>query len=207
MRRNPKFSDSVFLNCPFDREYAPLFEAIVFCIIDAGFVPRSALEEQDSGDMRLSKLSRIIGGSAYAIHDISRVTLDPKSRLPRFNMPFELGIDIGCRMYSAVTNHGKKKCLVLEAELYRYQAFISDIAGQDIKDHRNDPDRAIDIVRNWLRASSLRKDVPGAAKIKQRFNQFSLALPKLCKESGLNRKDILFVEYVALAEEWLKANS
>ena len=30
-----------------------MFEAIVFCVVDCGFSPRSALEQIDSGDVRL----------------------------------------------------------------------------------------------------------------------------------------------------------
>jgi len=37
--RAPKFADAVFTNCPFDRDYWPLFEALVFCVVDCGFVP------------------------------------------------------------------------------------------------------------------------------------------------------------------------
>jgi hypothetical protein len=34
----------------------------------------------------------------FSIHDISRVELDDHSRLPRFNMPLELGADLGLRL-------------------------------------------------------------------------------------------------------------
>ena len=34
-------------------------------------------------------------------------------------MPFELGIDVGCRLFGNKSQTGKK-CLVLEAEAYRY---------------------------------------------------------------------------------------
>jgi len=37
-------SDNVFINCPFDSDYKPLFDAIVFAIFDFGFVPRCSLE-------------------------------------------------------------------------------------------------------------------------------------------------------------------
>ena len=92
----PRFTDSVFINCPFDVEYAPIFEAIVFCILDCGFIPRCALEEADSGTFRLNKIQKIIRRSEYTIHDLSRVELSTDTRLPRFNMPFELGLDLRC---------------------------------------------------------------------------------------------------------------
>jgi len=34
-----EYEQNVFINCPFDDDYAPLFEAIVFAINDAGFRP------------------------------------------------------------------------------------------------------------------------------------------------------------------------
>ena len=38
-------TDRVFINCPFDQNYKPLFEAIIFTIYDCGFRPICALEE------------------------------------------------------------------------------------------------------------------------------------------------------------------
>lgn len=87
-------SSNVFLNCPLDRGYAPLFEVMVFTVYACGFRPRCALEEADSGEVRVDKIARLIRECHYAIHNISRVELDPVHRLPRFNMPFELGLDL-----------------------------------------------------------------------------------------------------------------
>lgn len=35
---------NVFINCPFDKDYAPLFDAILFAIYKCGFRPRCAME-------------------------------------------------------------------------------------------------------------------------------------------------------------------
>jgi hypothetical protein len=35
------YENSVFINCPFDRAYRPLFEAVVFAAYDCGFYSRS----------------------------------------------------------------------------------------------------------------------------------------------------------------------
>lgn len=201
--RTPSFRDCVFINCPFDGEYWPIFEAIVFSVIDSGFVPRSALEEVDSGEVRLHKIFRLIKQSKYTIHDLSRVGLSDDTSLPRFNMPFELGLDLGCREYGQ-RQLKRKRCLILEAEPHRYKAFLSDIGGQDIRSHKGSPDEAITVVRNWLKTNSGRERVPGPRDIRTRFAGFAAALPRLCDESGLDRHDIQFVEYVTLAEEWIK---
>jgi hypothetical protein len=42
------YANSVFVNCPFDPAYRPLFEAVVFATYDCGFYPRCALEVDDS---------------------------------------------------------------------------------------------------------------------------------------------------------------
>lgn len=73
----PRFADSVFINCPFDKDYWPIFEAIIFSIVNCGFVPRCSLEIQDSGQTRYENIQNIIKSSKYSIHDISRVQLTP----------------------------------------------------------------------------------------------------------------------------------
>jgi hypothetical protein len=201
----PRFSDAVFINCPFDAGYWPIFEAIVFCILDCGFVPRCALEEADSGAFRLSKIQEIIRRAEYTIHDLSRVEISVDTRLPRFNMPFELGLDIGCRVYGSGQAR-KKKCLILDSDPHRYKAFLSDISGQDIQSHQNSPAKAVNVVRHWLRIVSKRSSIPGPIAINGRFARFTSDLPTLCDKSGLDRNDLQFVEYVALAEAWLRAD-
>ena len=45
MSKIPKdYEKNVFINCPFDDSYNPLFEAIVFAVHDIGFRPRCARE-------------------------------------------------------------------------------------------------------------------------------------------------------------------
>lgn len=199
----PAHADSVFINCPFDEQFWPLFEAIVFCVIDCGFVPRCALEEDDSGITRLEKICSLIHGSQYAIHDLSRVEISGPISLPRFNMPFEFGLDLGCRVFGD-RSQSRKKCLVLDSDKYRYRASISDISGQDIKSHENAPATAISVVRAWLRTASGRDSVPGTKSIQKRFVAFTALLPELAEKSGAERQDLQFVEYVTLAEVFIK---
>src|SRR5947208_1882403 len=67
-------SKSVFINCPFDADYAPLFDAIVFATVCCGFIPRSALESGTVSEPRLSRILRALFSSKYSIHDLSRCT-------------------------------------------------------------------------------------------------------------------------------------
>lgn len=199
------FADSVFINCPFDQTYWPTFEAIVFTVIASGFIPRCALEELDSGTVRLAKIQRIIRSCRFGIHDLSRVELTASSGLPRFNMPFELGLDIAARAFGSGLIR-RKQYLILDAVPYRYQQFISDISGQDIRCHRGSPDKATDLVRNWLRNASRRRSVPGPVAIKREFAEFVKWLPENCEKNGFDRNDLLFVEYVEMAQQWIVAS-
>src|ERR1700704_4098519 len=103
----------VFINCPFDREYRELFYAIVFAVKDCGYNARSALEISDAGEARLAKILKLISECGIGIHDISRTELDRRSKLPRFNMPLELGMFLGAKEYGDQKQRDKI-CLVLD---------------------------------------------------------------------------------------------
>ena len=154
------YDRNVFINCPFDGDFQPLRDAIVFAVMNCGFLPRCALERVDSGEVRIEKICRIISECRFGIHDISRTELSADSRLPRFNMPFELGLYLGAARFGEIKQ--RKKCsLIFDTEPYRYQKFLSDIAGQDISAHHGNPAQAISQIRDWLATSSRRSDLPG----------------------------------------------
>lgn len=144
------YEKGVFINAPFDRKYKRLFDALVFAVHDCGFIARCSMEEGDSSNVRVQTIARIIDGCRFGIHDLSRTTLDSKHRLPRFNMPLELGIFLGAKRYVNAKQR-RKSCLVLERDPYRYQIFCSDIGGQDIWPHGNKVEDVIAGVRDWLR--------------------------------------------------------
>ena len=117
------YNSSVFINCPFDDEFESIRNAIVFAIYDCGFIPRCALEENNSGNVRFDKIQRIIAKCKFGVHDISRTELDAHNNLPRFNMPLELGVFLGAKRYGG-PDQRRKNCLILDREQYRYQQFI-----------------------------------------------------------------------------------
>lgn len=143
------FERSVFINCPFDDDYAPILQAILFCIIDLGFTPRLATERLDSAENRLTKIREMIESSRYSIHDLSRCQAKKRGEHFRLNMPFELGVDYGCRTYFG-DGRDQKKILIMEEKPYRYQAALSDLSGCDIQTHGAKFDKALRKVRNWL---------------------------------------------------------
>ena len=199
------YNISVFINCPFDQEYSPIFQSIIFTVIDCGYIARCASEISDSSEVRIDKIIKIISECKYGIHDISRTDLDKKTSLPRFNMPLELGIFIGAKRFG--TNSQKKKiCLILDRTPYRYQSFLSDIAGQDIQAHNNKDTDVITIVRNWIRSTSGRTTIPGGKEILRRYRQFTSELPVIADGLKLTVDEIIFNDYINIISEWLKEN-
>jgi hypothetical protein len=169
-RASRDFDHNVFVNCPFDKDYTTLLRPLLFTIIHLGLNPRIALESRNSGAPRIDKIVSLIRESAYAIHDLSRSKAIRKGELYRMNMPFELGLDVGCQKFST-RRRIAKKCLILDAESYRYQAALSDIAGSDIENHRNEPREVVVLVRHWLSTEARIKSA-GSARIWDRFNDF-----------------------------------
>jgi hypothetical protein len=92
----PGYHDSVFINCPFDEAYNAMLHAIVYAVYRCGFFPKTALDEDNGTDYRLNKIIHLIKDCQYGIHDLSRIELNVTG-LPRFNMPFELGIFFGAK--------------------------------------------------------------------------------------------------------------
>lgn len=199
------FEKNVFINCPFDNQYIPLFRSIVFAIHDAGFRPRCALEVFDAGEVRLLKIIKIISECKYSIHDLSRTELDKVHSLPRFNMPLELGIDFGCKSFGG-SRHKNKRFLIMEKKQYGYQKYISDIAGLDVMSHSNKPRQAIINIRKWLRTVSGRTNIPGASIIYDRYRKFTRELPRRLAKNNLNLSDLTFVDFSYFIAFWLKAN-
>ena len=199
---------NVFVNCPFDENYNPLMEAIIFAIHDCGFIARSALEEEDSAEVRIDKIAKIIKACKYGVHDISRTELGAVTGLPRFNMPLELGLFLGARRFGS-RNDKIKVCLILDSDRYRYHQFCSDIAGQDIQSHDGSPEIAVKVVRNWLRNNSRSTNIviPGGSAMAERFRLFQNELPLLCRVLSLERNELIFNDYTTLISEWLKENS
>ncbi|HEU5281832.1 MAG TPA: hypothetical protein VFU82_07640, partial [Gammaproteobacteria bacterium] len=139
----------------------------------------------------------------YGIHDLSRTELDPKTKLPRFNMPLELGVFLGAT-YLGDKRHQQKKCLILDKEKYRYQKFISDIAGNDPESHDNKPEKIIAKVRNWLAHASKRTDIPGPSQIIRSFNLFNEELPIMCKEAPIKVNELEFYDYALMIAKFIK---
>jgi len=124
---------AVFLNVPYDREYFPLFTALIAGLVALGRIPRCAIEAQDAGTARLEKIYSLLASCGSSIHDLSRVTLSGKFMVPRFNMPFELGIAF------ALARQMPHRIFTFDEEEYRLDASLSDMKAFDPFSHGGTP--------------------------------------------------------------------
>ncbi len=198
------YSNSVFINCPFDDGFKDILYAIIYTVYRCGFVPRSAMEEDNALNSRLSKIENLIQECRFGIHDLSR-TESNISSLPRFNMPFEAGLFFGAKKFGN-KEQKSKVALVLERQKYLYQQFISDLNGIDTKAHNNEPDKAIKIVRDWLQSSSGRKAIDGHLKITSEYKYFMRdVLPGIAQDAGMEINELTFNDYCLFIETYFEA--
>ena len=198
------FENNLFINCPFDNEYKPILKAVVFSAVYLGFNPLLS-ETINSAESRVSRIQKLISLSKYSIHDLSRMESTKKNELARFNMPFELGMDIGCKVYGEDKMHDKY-LLIFDAKSYRYQKAISDLSGNDIEIHNNSPEVAIRKFRNWVRKIK-NEQIDSANKIWRLYNEFNGDFYVIAQEYELSKEDIDEMPWEELCHhinEWLK---
>ncbi len=172
-----------FINCPFDDDYLPCLEALLFVITISGYRVRCALEESDCGDIRFEKLVRLIADSDHTIHDLSRTQVGVTG-LPRFNMPFELGLAMGARQYGSGRQRSKRACIMAARE-HALPRYLSDLAGYDPVVHGDSPHALIRVVRDHLHKSPRGDGLPGAAHIVELFERFRGDVPFLARQARL----------------------
>ncbi|MEI7598297.1 MAG: hypothetical protein WCJ41_03140 [Aestuariivirga sp.] len=117
-------------------------------------------------------------------------------------MPLELGLFLGARQFG-VGRHKAKRCIILDRERYRYQKFISDIAGQDIHSYGTTAAGMIEEVSSWLRHETTLAPVPGGKAIAREFQAFQHNLPNICGAMQLAPEELTFQDYRKMAIEWI----
>ncbi len=201
------FEENVFINCPFDETFYPLLRPLLFTVIYLGLKPRIATERLNSGEARITKIIELIQESKFAIHDLSKIKATKKGEFFRLNMPFELGIDVGCSLFKD-GECAEKKCLILVGERYKYQAAISDLSNSDVANHQNTPEDVVVEVRNWLSSTcGLRAD--GPSKIWDSFNVFMGDNYDALTERGFSKRDIERLPVLELMNDmeiWVENN-
>lgn len=198
------FDKNVFVNCPFDDDFRQLLIGITFTIMYFGYKPRLALERSDSAESRIDKILELIKESKFGIHDLSRIISSDRDEHYRMNMPFELGIDYGCKRLKD-GEWANKKILILEKERYRYQKAISDLSGSDIKNHDNDVSKVIYAVRDWLVIEELQRGASGR-KVWGDYNEFEAYLyDEVVEKDGHESTDkVPIPEILHHMETWFK---
>lgn len=202
----PPFGQSVFVNCPFDDEFAPVLQSVAFCVVYLGFFPRLAPENADNAAARLDRIADLIRGSKYGIHDLSRCKSTMADEYSRMNMPFELGLDHACRRFgnAPLTD---KRILILEHTRYDYQRALSDISGWDIQAHGGDHEKAVRHVRSWLIAQAGAPAI-GAALIQGKYIAFQEWYWERELAAGSSEDDIReypTAELIRAMHEWTDA--
>lgn len=203
---NPPFERSVFINCPFDEDFAPILQSIAFCIVYLGYFPRIAPENADNGAARIDRIIEIIRGSKYGIHDLSRCKAAREGEFNRMNMPFELGLDFSCKKFGA-DNLATKTILVLENTKYDYQKALSDISGWDIQVHAGNHEKAVRHVRSWL-VSQAGAERVGPALIQGKYIAFQEWYFERELAAGSSEEDIKAyptVEMITSMHAWMEA--
>lgn len=201
------FERNVFVNCPFDKRFLRLLRPLLFTISYLELIPRIALERTDSGESRLDKIVQLIRESKYSIHDLSRSEAGAVGELYRLNMPFELGLDYGCRLLG-LPKFRQKKTLVLESVPHRYKAAISDLSGADIECHYNKPYKVIGVVRNWLKSICL-PTAAGPARIEAAFTKFMTDDYNALTAEGFSAADVATLpigETIDRMQKWVEAS-
>jgi hypothetical protein len=122
---------SVFLNIPYDGAFENLYLAYIAGLSAFGLIPRATLEIPTS-QRRLERILELIQHCAYSIHDLSRVQLDRRApRVPRFNMPFELGLAV-----AQDAGNRRETWYICETVPHRINKSLSDLNGTDVRIHR-----------------------------------------------------------------------
>ncbi|MBI3491235.1 MAG: hypothetical protein HY047_05560 [Acidobacteria bacterium] len=123
---NASREHDVFINLPFDSRHERRYIGLIAGLVGLGLNPRCVLEVPPSRD-RLRRLVALIRDCRTSIHDLSEVRLSRRGRyaVPRFNMPFELGLAVA--ISDARRTRLRHEWRVMEAEPFRINESLSDL--------------------------------------------------------------------------------
>jgi hypothetical protein len=150
MRRNLEAYSNfqVFLNYPFDDDFASLADAMNFAVVAGGLLPLCAYDLTTPDRPRLEMLVEAIRCCRYSAHDFSRSEGAGPQNFARMNMPIEMGMAL---FHALHTQRREHRCLFFVPTAHDYKAFASDLAGLDPRVHNNDDTRILTDTYEWLR--------------------------------------------------------
>ena len=175
--RHQKPPAKVFLNIPYDSEFQELYLAYIAGLSAFGHVPRATLEIP-SGTRRLDRIFALIQDCDFSVHDLSRVELDDRRpRVPRFNMPFELGLSLAWQR----TGKEQHAWFVFEAKERRLAKSLSDLNGTDPFIHRGNATGVFRELCNAFLRPGRQPTVPEMRKIYLNLRE---SVPKILRLAG-----------------------
>jgi hypothetical protein len=174
----PVDGQDVFLNVPFDAEYAPLFLALIAGLTALGRTPHCVLEVSSGGRNRLERIFSLMESCDASIHDLSRITLSGPQDVPRFNMPFELG------MAYALARKSPHDFFVLEEKPFRLQVSLSDLNGHDPYIRDSTPSGALCCILDCFGGPSGVPSMSALEMLKRQLTRLALKLQREMKIAG-----------------------
>lgn len=186
-----KEDTKVYINCPYDNDYAPIKYVLLFTILSCGMTPKLASMDKNVGKSRMEKIKELVTMTKYSIHDISRCKAPKKNSWYKMNMPFELGFDFSSKFFSKKMSD--KQYLVLTGGQYNMRHFFSDFMGYDTFCYGESAEKLIGIVRNFFWSvldDSKKKLLPSKTDLWNRYQQFQLDLYDNSKTNGINLQDL-----------------
>jgi hypothetical protein len=179
---------------------------MLFTLVYCNYKPKLS-QSPTAAEQRIEHIIELMKHAKLSIHDLSRVEVNQKSKLPRFNMPLEYGIDLGLYK-SGIKAFKRKRFLLFDREPYRYKAFISDIGGSDIGVHNNKPEDMIKVLRDWL--INFKSPLPSYYQIWTAYTEFEIQFRLDCKDSHLSPNQINaqpFTELIQQMNVFIKAKA
>jgi hypothetical protein len=165
----------VFLNYPFDLEFAPLANAMHFAVVAAGLIPVCANDMSVPDRPRAEMLVETILNCSYSAHDLSKCKGEGKGNYARLNMPFEMGMALFHAFNTQRTGH---RCAFFVADR-DYQIAITDLLGFDPKFYKGDDDLLVGCVYDWLCRIKAAFNVRSTIEIKDKFAIFKKRLARV----------------------------
>lgn len=172
---------SVFINCPYDKEFRPLFDAMVFSSLCCGFMPRCAIESGTSSLSRMDRIVQAIHSSKYSVHDLSRCRGEGETNFARFNMPLELGMAMA-EKFGNTHNAKSHDWLILVPKGHIYTKFASDLAGYDPSEHEGSVETIVPSIMAWLATREDAVRCPSPKAVLEVLPIFQSAREELCSE-------------------------
>jgi hypothetical protein len=94
-----------------------------------------------------------------------------------------------------------KNALIFDTKAHRYEEYISDIKGVDIKAHSNNPLIVVEKVCSWLKTASRRRTNQEYKKILDGYPEWKMNFDNILIKGDFNISTLTFNDYCLIVEE------